>query len=236
MLVSALMFVALGVASLVTSAYMFFSNRRTGSKASHDYFILFLFFSLFSFFIGIPLLFFIDNLEVAARGYALAIAMLVVIFILTTRTQTFSTNMFAKRYKTHISVILAVLGSIFVAIALYNPQVPDIDNSFYIQWNLNPIVGWGMGLMSFAFSILWAYINYQNAKLVDERMLKIKSLSFALNGLFWGTAALLYFPLNSMVVAMVTFILILVPLLFSAVVFWVSRLYRQEPQGMNNDN
>lgn len=224
MIIAAYLHIIMGVLFVGLALSFLYSFLHSKNKKILVYFLVFLFFGLYSLSLGIPLMFSPINTVMAAWGFVVGMTFLFFGELAALYTVTFTTGEFIKRHMKFSFVLFSVLSVICLAILVFDLREPIIDSTGIVFWNANPIAGWGLGLLAFYAGSYWFFISYKNLQFVENKISKAKTIILGLDGMAWALAALLYFTATSFTYVAIAFILAIVSLIFSAPLFWIFRV------------
>lgn len=188
-----------------------------------------LFFTFLSIFIyagilAIVSLLFSQQLRILAWAYSLSIFLGLMAIFYSLELPIFTANPRIKKYLPATTWLVGLISIMILLIQIIDFRLPIVNANGVIFWNLNPVAAWLSSTLVLLFTLTWAYLNYGNARLLDNFRLRWKLYVLSLNMVALGLSAFIFFPSHSEIQSLVSFLLVAPAYLATIIVLLYFRL------------
>jgi len=221
----------------VTFIYFLFSYSKNKTRASKTYAWFFFHITFYTFFWGIASLIWPDIPAYSGVGFIIGwVFILFAVYLSFDVTPSYSKRPELEVKRNGIRNTLLLVGIIGLAILIVDFREPLLHEAGFIYWKANTIgVVFLSGITAIA-SFLWGYSNYQMRRYIEphRREIQLKLNVLTVDGVMWGVAVVMYTVLNTVSTAIFAFVLMVLSLSSTALVFYISAYVKGD--ALRNDN
>lgn len=185
------------------------SYRRSPNNSSVRN-LFFTFLSIFSYaaILTIVSILFSRQLTILAWAYNLSIFLGLTGIFYSLELPIFEANPLIKKYLPAATWLVGLTSIAILLIQMVDFRLPIVNANGVIFWNLNPMAAWLSSALVLIFTLVWAYLNYDSARLLENFRLRWKLYILSLNMVALGLSAFIFFPSHSEIQSLVSFLLV----------------------------
>ena len=181
-----------GTLCTAASLFMFASYFKAKRTANLSLAFVFFWIGLHSYAFALPTIINSTDPKLLAYGYIIGIGMVFLVFLSGIEVQAYMAQTIVSKKSILIaSIIFTIDAIITLGIMVFDLRYPIINDVGIIFWNINPIAAWLIGLSSLIYGLIWGYVFYRAALLVDDGYSRVKLMVMSADGFIIGSVAFL---------------------------------------------
>ena len=181
-----------GTLCTAASLFMFAAYFRVKKVANLSLAFVFFWIGLHAYAFALPTIIDNSDLKLLAYGYIVGIGMIFLTVLAGIQVQAYmGQKIVSNRSIALASIILTIDAIVTLGIMIYDFRLPIISTEGIIFWNVNIYAAWLVGLTSLIYGLIWGYVFYRAALLVNDGLSRVKMMVMSADGFIIGSVALI---------------------------------------------
>ncbi len=176
----------------LVSLFMFASYFKSKRGTMLSMAFVFFWLGMRAYTFAIPTLIDPNNLNFLAFAYIVGTAMMFLIFFSGIEVQAFMARRILTPQGVNVaSTIITLIAVTTLGLMIYDFRTPVINELGIIFWNVNSIAQWLIALSAFLYGLIWCYVFYKAALLLNDGYSRYRLFALSATGFLMGTVGLL---------------------------------------------